>query len=91
MLFADGNFEERKTVFAYGFFWNVFLIYRVFFLPKKRRLFSVLIMQSLVSRHVLLSRSKHLLFENRVPESFPAISEAADVFFLIQQGYSGNM
>lgn len=91
MLFADGNFEERKTVFAYGFFWWMFASYTGFFLPKKRRLFNVLIMQSLVSRHVLLSRSKHLLFENRVPESFPAVSEAADVLFSIQQRYSRNM
>lgn len=79
MLFADGNFEERKAALAYGFFWKVCFIHS--FLLKKRLLFNVLMMQSLVFRHVLLSRSKHFLFENRVPESFPAISEAVDVFF----------
>jgi len=42
-------------------------------------------MQSLVFRHVPVSRSKHLLFENRVPESFPAVSEAADVFFTVSK------
>lgn len=68
-FFGGGQFSLFVLILNVCFIWHF-----VFF-------FSVLIMQSLVFRHVLLSRSKHLLFKNRVPESSPAIYEAGDVVF----------